>query len=259
MERVWHKRTLFLANFSLSETNLNINKMKMIKTLFIAGLALASFHASAQTVDEIVAKHVEAMGGKDKLASLKSVRMTGSMSANGADVTMTTSKLNMVGLRMDMEIMGTSNYQIINAKSGWIYFPVSGMTEAKEMDPAQYKASANLLDVQGALFNYKDKGTTVEYLGKETVDGTEAYKLKLTYKNGHSSIYYLDAKTYRHIKTKTNSFVNGQEMEVETSFSDYKQNADGYWFPYSMTVAQGVINYDKIETNIPLNESLFSN
>ena len=160
---------------------------------------------------------------------------------------------------MDLDIMGSANYQLMNDKTGWAFFPVMGMTEPKEMEAPQYKTSVNQLDVQGALVNYKDKGTTLELLGKEKVDGADAHKVKVTYKNGHSATYFIDEKTNRHVKTISKSVANGNEMEVETTFSDFKQNADGYWFPYTITNAQGTINFDKIETNVTLDNKIFTN
>ncbi len=222
-------------------------------------LSVITLQASAQTADEIASKYVEASGGKEKLASLKTVRMSGSMETNGTEISITSSKKHEVGIRVDLDIMGTSNYQLINTKGGWMFFPVMGMTDPKEMEPALLKAAINQLDVQGALFNYKEKGIQVESLGKEMVEGAEAFKLKLTFKNGYTSNYFIDTKTYHHIKTTAMANVNGQEVEASTSFGDYKLNADGYLFPYSTTTMQGTINFDKIESNVALDDKLFEN
>jgi hypothetical protein len=202
---------------------------------------------------------VESLGGKDKLATLKSLRMSGNMDASGNDISLVLSKLQDVGMRMDLEIMGSSNYQLMNDKTGWAFFPVMGMTEPKEMDAPLYKTSVAQLDIQGALFNYKQKGTTLELQGKEKVDGADAYKIKVNYKNGHSATYFIDEKTYRHVKTVSKTIANGAEVEVATTFTDFKQNADGYWFPYTMTNAQGTISFDKIESNVTLDPKMFTN
>lgn len=233
--------------------------MKIAKTLLVGLISFSAFFSSAQTADDIINKHVESLGGKDKVAALKSIRMTGSMSAQGTDINLVLSKVHDVGMRMDLDIMGSSNYQLMNEKTGWAYFPVMGMTEPKEMEAPQFKTSVNQLDVQGALVNYKDKGTTIELLGKEKVDGADAHKIKVTYKNGHTATYFIDEKTSRHVKTVSKTVANGNEMEVETTFSDFKQNADGYWFPYAVTNAQGTITFDKIETNVAIDSKLFSN
>lgn len=233
--------------------------MKPVKLLAMAFAALLFTNTQAQTVDEVINSHITAMGGKEKLESLKSVRMTGSMSTQGIDISMTMTRSHMAGFRLDMDIMGSSNYQMMNATEGWVFMPVMGMTEPKKMEDDQYKSASSQLDIQGALLNYKDKGTTVELVGKEKVENAEAYKLKLTMKSGKVVTYFLDAKTYFLIKTSSKQNVQGEEMDMETTFADFKQNADGYWFPYSTTSMQGTITFDKIETNIKVEDTLFKN
>ncbi|HMI77607.1 MAG TPA: hypothetical protein VK484_02380 [Ferruginibacter sp.] len=226
--------------------------------IFVIAMILVQF-AQAQTVDDVVDKYVAAMGGKEKLASLKTIKMEGSMSVQGTDLAITSTRSHMVGLRLDIEVMGMANYQVVNRTKGSAFWPIRGKTEPEEMEPDQFKSAQNQMDVQGALFNYREKGTTVELGGKETVDGVEAYNLKVTFKNGLSSNYYIDTKTSRLVKTASKMTVNGQETDVSNSYSDYKQNADGYWFAYSVTSIQGTVVYDKISTNIPVDESLFKN
>jgi len=239
--------------------------MKAFK-LLAAVLAFTAVNVSAQTavsaeksVDQIVNDYVTALGGKEKLESLKTVKMQGTMNTQGADVSLTMTKSHMVGFRMDIEVMGTSNYQIANKTEGWVFMPVMGMKEPQKMDDAQYKASVNQFDLQGALVNYKDKGTAIESLGKETVDGSEAYKLKLTFSNGETSNYFIDAKTNRLVKISGKRTINGEEMDIATSFSDFKQNADGFWFPYTMETIQGKVYFEKVETNVPAEDNLFKN
>lgn len=213
--------------------------------------------ARAQSVDDIAAKYMDALGGKDKLMSLKTVKMEGSMNVQGADLTITAVKSHLIGSRLDIEVMGTSNYQVVNTTKGSSFWPIRGKTAPEDMDEAQFKSSYNQLDLQGPLVNYKDKGTQVEYVGTEKVDGADAYKLKITYKNGIVTNYFIDTKTNRLLKTSGKVSVNGEEMEVETAYSDYRQNADGYWFPYTVTTMQGTITYDKITTNLSVDEKLF--
>lgn len=233
--------------------------MKPVKFLAMAFAALLFTNTQAQTVDDVVNSHITAMGGKEKLESLKSVRMTGSMSTQGVDISMTMTRSHLIGFRLDMDIMGSSNYQMLNSTEGWVFMPVMGMTEPKKMEDDQYKSASSQLDIQGALLNYKDKGTTIELLGKDKVDNAEAYKLKLTLKSGKVVTYFLDAKTYFLIKTASKQNVQGEEMDMETTFADFKQNADGFWFPYSTTSMQGTITFDKIETNVKVEDSLFKN
>jgi DNA-binding transcriptional regulator YhcF (GntR family) len=232
-----------------------------MKKIVVFGLflsvMLATQSANTQSVDDIVTKYMDAYGGKDKLISLKTVKMEGSMSAQGADLTITSIKSHMVGSRLDIEVMGTSNYQVVNTTKGSSFWPIRQMAGPADMEEEQYKSAYNQLDLQGALVNYKEKGTQVDYVGTEKVDGADAYKLKITFKNGVVSNYFIDAKTNRLVKMVAKQSGNGKEMEIETSYGDYKQNADGYWFPYTVTTPQGSIYYDKITTNLAVDVSLF--
>jgi len=231
-------------------------KPLMIFGLFIMAIVFAQF-AHAQTADDIIAKYVTAMGGKEKITSLNTVKMEGNMSVMGNDVAIVMTKKHLVGMRMDISVMGTENYQIVTPAKGMVFMPVQGMSEPTEMTADQLKSAQSQLDIQGALLDYKEKGTTVELAGKETVDGEESYNLKVTYKSGLVSNYYISSKTSFIIKTTGKRNINGEEVEVATTFSNYKQNADGYWFAYTSTNMQGTIDYSKIDANVAVDENIF--
>ena len=161
-----------------------------------------------------------------------------------------------MGSRLDFEIMGTTNYQYVSTTKASAFMPIMGMQEPKEADAEMYKLVAHQIDAQDGLFNYKEKGTKVELLANEKVDGSEAYKLKLTFKLGAVVNYFIDKKANRIVKTIAIGGGQGGS-DSETSFNNYKKNADGYWFPYDMTTPNGPIKFDTIETNIKVDENIF--
>ena len=232
--------------------------MKTIKYFLAAAFAFGSFAASAQTADDIVAKYVTAMGGAEKLSSLKTVKMEGNMSTQGIDIALTVTKKQLAGMRLDLDIMGTSNFQMATPEKGWIFMPIMQQAEPKEMDAAQLKSVQSQLDIQGSLFNYKEKGFSLESLGTEKVDGKDAYKLKLV-KDGKDAFYFVDAITGLLLKVVTKAMAQGAEIEVQNVYTDYKKNEDGYMFPYTSTNEQGVITFDKISTNVPVDDKIFTN
>ncbi len=229
-------------------------KNLFISALFLTALAVGQY-ATAQTVDEIVKLNIEAMGGAEKIASLKTLKMEGTLNTQGVDVMITSTTAHLKGMRVDIEVMGTSNYQVANTTEGWVYMPVMGMSTAQKMDDEQFKAAQNQMDLTGTFLNYKEKGTTIELAGKES----DAYKLNVVYKNGIKKTVFIDIKTNRIIKSLGITKVNGEDTETETTMSDYKQNADGYWFPYSVSTMQGTTLYDKISTNVTVDEGIFKN
>lgn len=216
----------------------------------------ATIGASAQTVDEVLAKHITALGGAEKLATLNTAIMEGNMSANGTDFPLTMTKTQLKGMRIDFEVMGTSNYQLANTEKAFAYMPIMQMQEPKEADAEKFKFIVPELDLQGSLYNYTEKGNTVALMPNEKVDGIEHYKIKLITKLGAEVHYFIDIKT--NFISKVKRF--GQSPtggDVEASFADYKKNADGFIFPYSMTTPNGTIIFDKVNTNVKVDENLY--
>jgi hypothetical protein len=231
-------------------------KPLMIFGLFIMVMVFAQF-AHAQTTDDIVNKYIVAMGGKEKINTLKTVKLDGSLSIQGTDVALVITKKHMVGMRMDISVMGTENYQILTPTKGTVFMPVQGMSEPTVMPDDQLKSGQSQLDLQGSLVDYKEKGTSIELVGNEKVDGEDCNNLKLTFKSGVVTNYYISAKTSFIVKTNGKRMINGEETEIATTYSNYKQNADGYWFPYTTTNMQGTTDFSKIDTNVVIDESVF--
>ncbi|MEX0635177.1 MAG: hypothetical protein WD135_00305 [Ferruginibacter sp.] len=232
--------------------------MKTIKTIFIAIFLMTTVGVNAQSVDDILNKHISAMGGIEKLNSLKTVKMEGNLNVQGTDVAIVMTTKHQEGLRMDMEIMGSSNYQLANKTKGWVFMPIMGQTEPQEMTPDQFSGIANQFDIRGALVDYKAKGITVELVGDDKVDNNDAFKLKVT-RDGKVTHMFVDAKTFFVLKSTSKVAGPEGEVDMESVFADYKQNADGYWFPYSITSSNGTIVFDKISTNVAVDNKLFEN
>lgn len=234
--------------------------MKALKKLLVAALAIITLNANAQTVDEIVAKNSAAMGGAEKIKTLTSAKKSGNISTTQGDFPMTMTVVQSKGFRVDLEIMGTSNNQIVTPEKGSKFFPIQGDTEPQEFDAERLESAQSLLELQGALFDYKAKGNAVEYIATEKTDEVDAYKLKVTKKTGKISFFYIDTKTNFVIKTTSKQKgPDGSEMDVTNGYSNYKQNKDGFWFSYTNDTPQGKVVFDTIETNIKVDENIFKN
>jgi len=232
--------------------------MKTLKTIFAAALCFMAFNVSAQTVDEIVDKNIAALGGAEKLAALKSIKMEGNLSTQGIEIPIVLTKVHLKGMRVDLDIMGTANYQLANETKGWIFMPIQQMDAPQEMSPEMLASFKKQMDIQSTFFNYKTKGYTVEFMGIEKVDNEDAYKLKVV-RGTDTSYYYINTKTNLLAKTVGTVDMNGTPTEISTTYSDYKKNDQGYTFAYKQETPQGPITYDKISTNIQVDEKIFTN
>lgn len=229
-----------------------------MKRLLLSMLVLASaFTVKAQTADEVIAKHIAAIGGADNWKKVNSMKMEGVLQVQGTDVSVTVTVLHGKGMRQDISVMGMTGYEIITPTEGWDFMPFQGQTEPEAKTPEELAESQDQLDAQGDLLDYAAKGHKVELIGKEDVEGTECFKLKVTKKGGSVSTLFFDPKNFYIIQAKTIQKANGQEMEVTTSFSNYETLPEGIVVAKSMTLPFGEMNISKVTVNGAVDESFF--
>lgn len=233
--------------------------------LSLCAVALLTVSAFGQTADELLEKNLKAMGGKEKLTALKSVRMTGKMKMGPMEAPFTMTKARPADMRVDFTIQGMTGTRAYDGTTGWTLLPFTGNKDPQKMTEDMLKEVRADSDFDGPTFDYKAKGNKVEYVGKEDVQGTPAYKLKVTTKEGKESLVYLDAETYLAIRTEATRNVQGQDLEMETSIGDYK-SVDGLLFPYSMeshvkgkeAMGGQAIAIEKIELNPKVDSTIFA-
>jgi hypothetical protein len=225
----------------------------LLTVLFVAGGLLAQ----AQTADEIVAKHITAIGGADSWKKINSMYQEGSMTVQGTDVAIAMTVLHKKGMRQNISLMGMTGYQIMTPTAGWNFMPFQGQQKPEAITADELKENVDELDTQGELIDYKTKGHTVEYLGKDDVEGTEAYKLRITQKSGKVKTFYIDPASNYIIRTVSKQKANGQEVEVTTDLSDYKKLPEGIVVPMSVKLPFGQMKVTKVEVNKPVDENLF--
>ncbi len=231
--------------------------MKKFISLVTLSLSLV-LPAFSQTADEIIEKHLAAIGGKEKLLQLNTMITEGSLSVQGMDIPIKISQEHNKGLRVEIAVMGMTGYIINTTTEGWTYLPFQGQAAPEAMPAEVVKESADQLDLQSPLLNYKEKGHTVEFIGKEDFEGTECFKLKVLYKGGAEATMFFDPSSYNMIRQITKTKSTGQEATQDQTFSNFTKQ-EGYVFPFSLTGMGpgGIVTVTKIEFNKTLDESLF--
>ena len=231
--------------------------MKRIVFSFL--LLATTFIAKAQTADEIIAKHIEAIGGAENWKKVNSIKMEGTMQVQGAEVAVTQTVLHGKGSRQGISVMGMNGFTIITPTSGWNFMPFNGQQTPEPMTAEDVAKAQSNLDAQGVVIDYAAKGHTVEYLGKDDVDGTECFKVKINVKGEDPQTMFFDTKNYLLIRQVVKESRNGQEAEVTTNFSNYEKLPEGILVAKSMTLPFGEMNITKITINGPVDESIFKN
>jgi len=228
----------------------------------LAGAALAA-PASAQTVDEVIAKHVEARGGASRIKAVKSIRMTGKMTVGpGIEAPVILEMKKPSSVRLEITFQGNTGVQAYDGKTGWGISPMAAKKDPEPMSADDLKDMDEQADMDGPLVDYGAKGHKVELMGKDKVEGSDAYKLKLTLKTGDIHYIYIDADSYLELKTEAKRTVRGSEVETESVSSDYKE-VGGLILPH--TIQQGAkgqpqkqtITVDKIELDVSIDDARF--
>lgn len=234
--------------------------MKKLKVAVLIVASLVFGSAQAQTADEIVNKHLDAIGGKDAWRKVTSMKSEASLNVQGMDIPLTMYQVNNKAMKQEIVAMGMTGFIIMRADSGWNYMPFQGQTTPEPMTAEQVKTGADQLDIQGDLLDYATKGHKVELQGKEDIDGTEAFKLKVTHKNGNENVHYIDPATYYIIRTVSKLKVDGQEVEQKMNLSNYKKLPEGITIPFTMesTTIPAPINISKVEVNVAIPDSVFT-
>ena len=226
--------------------------------LSVVVLVLSVGTLSAQSVDEIVAKHLNAIGGVVKLHEVKSVIMETSIKVQGLEIENLTTILVGKAMRSDSKIMGNNMVQAFDGTTPWAITPtiMGGTGEPQVMSEEMSKAVISQVD-PFPLLDYLKKGTKLELLASEKVKDKDAYHLKISPKDGVESEIWIDVSSGLMSKLKT--VQNGQEVEV--IFSNYTE-IEGINFATSMETSNpmaGIITIDTktVKLNMAIDELIF--
>ena len=231
--------------------------------LILAVAAVAAF-GHAQTAEELVNKNIEAKGGIDKIHAIKSIRMTGKLTAGGgftAAIGQENLRPNLV--RETFSLQGMTAVTAYDGTTGWQIQPFEGHKDPQLMGEDDLRDLLLDADFDGPLVDYKEKGNTVEYMGHDVVDGDDALRLKVTLKNGDIVYYFLDPDTYLEIRKEVQEFIRGSSRESVSEMGSYKPVA-GVMFPFSLSQgskanpAQQTTTVEKIEVNVAMDQKDFA-
>ena len=237
--------------------------MKRLLIFMLIVLFFISFSLLAETLDEILAKNYESKGGLEKLKSIKTVQIKGKIVQAMMNMEMPLNvwykKPNKI--RMESEFQGRMVIQGYDGKIAWWIMPFLGSEDPQEMAEEQAKEVKDMAESMDPLVDYKEKGYKLELVGKEDMEGTEVYKLKMIKKDNKEEFFYLDTESG--IELKSSSYVKRGENEilVETFFGDY-QEVDGIMMAFQMEVKTDnqtsvTMTFEEFKFNEKMDDALF--
>jgi len=233
------------------------------RCLVAAGALLSGAGVRGQTLDEIVARHVAARGGREALAAVRSLRMTGHAIAGPGREAIVRREIARPGrIRTEFVFQGTTGVYVWDGSSGWCVSPLDGILEPQPLSEEAAALSAEQADIDGPLVDWKAKGHKVELVGDIPLSGGAAHELKLTLTTGSVRELWVDAATGLIVKTASTRKLRGHVMELETTYGDYRETG-GVRFARSIeTGARGRpqrlrIVVESVEVNPRLDDTRF--
>jgi hypothetical protein len=219
--------------------------------------------AAAPTVDEIVARHLAARGGRAALAAIRTLRMTGHATAGPGREAIVRREIARPGrIRTEFVFQGTTGVYAWDGASGWRVSPLDGRLEPEPLPAEEAAAAAEQADIDGPLVDWKAKGHALELVGTETLPGGPAHRLKLTLRSGVVRQVWVDAASGLVVRTLSTRKLHGHEVALETDFGDYRKTG-GVAFAHA--IEAGVpgrprrlrVVVDAVELNPALDDARF--
>ncbi len=219
------------------------------------------------TVAQIVEKNAKARGGLEAWRAVSSMTMSGEMDAGGKKNTMLPFVLSLkrpYKNRLEIRFQDQAAVQVYDGSQGWKVRPFLGRDDVEPFSPAEAKVASGWPQLDGPLMNHAAKGTKVELLGTEEVEGNNAYKLKLTMKNGEQRNLWIDAKTFLEAKIDGDPRkIDGKLRNVAIYYRDFKK-VNGLTLPYvTETVVDGInqthkMSIQTVTLNPQLDDTIFA-
>jgi hypothetical protein len=221
--------------------------------------------ASGYTAEELATKNIAAKGGIDNIHAIKSLRLSGHMR-----VQQDTLELGFVTLvkqpgavRYEATLQGLTQVQAFDGSQAWQINPFQGRKDPERLSADDAKGlGEDAADFAGPLVDYQAKGYKLDYLGREDIDGTDAYKLRVTRTNGDVTTVYLDPDYFLEIRTVNRRIEHGVPIETVVDYGDYEKVA-GVFLPFSQESAikgsndRQKVQFDQGEANAAATDALF--
>lgn len=232
----------------------------------LLGLALAVAYPAGlrgETLDSLIARHVAARGGMERLEAIQTLRMSGRAIAGPGQEALVTREVRTPGrVRTEFASQGVTAVYACDGSRCWYVDPLEGIFDAELMSESDTSLAIEGADIVGPLVNWEAKGHSVEFLGKEVIDGQQTFKLKVTLSGGGEQTLHLDAESALLVRRVRTWNLGGQAVEVETTFSDFR-SVDGVVFPHFIKSGEEgspedlEVIVEEAELNPPVDDSRF--
>lgn len=230
--------------------------MKTLSLIFLL-ICTTSVLTSAQTLtaDEIIQKHLTAIGGSDKIGKITSIVMEGKYNmGQGLEAPIKTYIIPEKAVRQEFSLQGQTMIQVVEGNGGWVISPFDGNKNAEHMPEEDVKRQQTGWDITGGLYNYAQRKCVAEYFGMDDFEGADVHKIRITLPTGQMIYHYIDAENFMDINRMLKIKLGDKEIKYHTSYSNFVASDYGVIMPMNL---DGQTTITKVAFNVPIDPSLF--
>jgi outer membrane lipoprotein-sorting protein len=228
--------------------------------LVLGVLFCLPLQAQDLTLETVLDRHFDALGGLEQIQGIQTMEGTGRMTVGpGMEAAFTRYAKRPNKVRLEIEIQGMTGIQAFDGETAWMFMPFMGQTSPEIMPDDMAAAMLQEADMDGPLVDYLTKGNQVELMGMEG----GAYKLQVTLGTGDVQYYHINADTFLLDKVTGNMTMQGMDLEFETAFSDFR-DVNGLIIPHHIDMtgmqgpgSEGVVIIDSLQINSDIDDSIF--
>lgn len=207
------------------------------------------------TAEKVIENFVTAIGGKENLEKVNDFTLEASTTMQGMEIKQIIYKKAPNKYAEVMSMNGNvMQQQLFNGERG-ISKGYAGEKEIIGDDLLDLKVNAAL----NAELKYKDLGVTLSLEAIESVEGNDAYKLKVITPTGKTTYDYFDVESGLKILSKETIVAPQGEFTQMQAYLDYKE-VNGILYPHSIKISgvqNLVLTVNSIKINTDLSDDLF--
>ncbi|MBL7773706.1 MAG: hypothetical protein JNM95_12655 [Chitinophagaceae bacterium] len=231
-----------------------------MRNLVVLILLLSTCKLYAQDVDQLIKRHIDAVGGEKNWDKIKTVKVEGVVEMEGVQIKTTKRIIKDKAWRNDMLFEGKTQslknnkfYVSILQDKGWKYLPDSKDDKPELLDKGEIALYKEEMEFEDPFIHYQSKGTKISYLNIENVLDVDYYKFAFTYASGKQEYIYVRAKDMMIAKR----VVYNSDAEDTKDYDYYEKQSNGIYYPKLIRTNIGVIHIKTVQFNTTIEEKIF--
>lgn len=230
-------------------------RSRLVGLVAVAASVLLAISASAQetpSLETVLQKHAEALGGMERLDAVDTLRLSGTFIAFSEEGTFTLTRMRPNGYLLRYQMLGSDLVESYDGEDAWTIHPDLGLPQAVPMNHAERAAVQAQADFFGPLIRPDQKGHTVTLVGRSDFEGTDAWELSVVRSDETEETWYLDVDSYLPVGRRTVTTDWGRPHPLTVFYDDWRE-VDGIQLPFywenEFFIRHQIVQVEEAEVN----------